>query len=48
MDLQDALERVRTQKDSAIFLEGLQIPWATRLGEGKGNFVWYQGPETHP
>jgi hypothetical protein len=47
MDLQDALERVRSEENSAIFVEGLKIPWATPLGKGKGNFVWYQRPEVH-
>jgi hypothetical protein len=48
MDLQDALERVRTQKDSAIFIEGMQIPWATPVWKGKGDLFFYQGPEVHP
>jgi hypothetical protein len=48
MDLQDALERVRTQKNSAIFIEGLHIPWATLFWKGKGDRFWYKGPEVRP
>jgi len=45
MNLQDALERARTQKDSAIFVEGMQIPWATPVWKGRGDLFWYLGPE---
>lgn len=48
MSLEDALERVRTQKSSAIFVEGLHIPWATPFWKGKGDRFWYKGPESHP
>jgi hypothetical protein len=48
MDLAAALERVRTQKNSAIFVEGLHIPWATPFWKGKGDRFWYKGPESHP
>ncbi len=48
MSLQQALEHVRTQPDSAIFVEGVHLPWATRMWVGEGDWLWYKGPETHP
>ncbi len=48
MSLQQALERVRAQPSSAVFVEDLQLPWATRLWTGEGDWLWYKGPETHP
>ncbi len=48
MGLEDALERVRTQKNSAILVEGLHIPWATTFWKGKGELFWYKGPQAHP
>lgn len=48
MSVQEALDHVRAQKDSAIFVEDLKIPWATLLWKGSGRWLWYKGPEIHP
>ncbi len=48
MSEQEALDRVRAQAGSAIFVEELTIPWAAPIWKGSGEWAWYKGPEIRP
>jgi hypothetical protein len=48
MDLEKALERVRTSQNSAILVQGLHLPWSTLFWSGKDDWYWYRGGQTHP
>ncbi len=48
MSLQQVLDHLRAQPYSAVFVEDMHLPWATRLWAGEGDWLWYKGPETHP
>lgn len=48
MDLEKALEHVRTGQNSAILVQGLHLPWSTLIWSGKDDWYWYKGGQSHP
>ena len=48
MDLEKALEQVRTSQNSAILVQGLHLPWGTPLWSGKDDWYWYKGGQIQP
>ena len=46
MDLEKALEQVRTSQNAAILVHGLHLPWGTLFWSGKEDWYWYKGGQS--
>ncbi len=46
MDLEKALEQVRTSQNAAILVHGLHLPWGTLFWSGKEDWYWYKSGQS--